>query len=113
MSGQTMLDRLRNIPTSALANALDDMGFCENVLKAIKPVAPGAKLVGLATTVKESIGKFGTFSSADFSIGKIIDTAGMDNVIVIDEGGAPYSTWGGLASLAAKEKGIQGIIVDG
>ena len=31
----------------------------------------------------------------------------------IEEGGAPYSTWGGMASLAAKVKGIAGIVVDG
>jgi regulator of RNase E activity RraA len=34
-------------------------------------------------------------------------------VIVVDAGGAECSTWGGMASLAAKLKGVAGLLVDG
>ena len=110
---KVLLDRFRKISTGTLANALDEFGYHANVLKTIKSVSPGFRLFGEAMTVKEKVGDFGTFSSEDFAIGQIIDMAEPGNVIAIDEGGAACSTWGGMATLAAKQKGIQGIVVDG
>ena len=43
----------------------------------------------------------------------MIDAAGAGEVIVVDAEGAPYSTWGGMASTAASLKGIAGLVVDG
>jgi regulator of RNase E activity RraA len=43
-----------------------------------------------------------------------IDAAQPGDVIVIDNGGRPdTSCWGGLLALAAKTKGISGVIIDG
>jgi len=108
-----LVARLGALPTSTLANALDEEGHCQNVLPAIKAVAPGFRFAGPAVTVKELTGEPGTYTSADFEVGAIIDAAGVGDVIVVEEGGVPYSTWGGMASLAAKTKGVAGLIVDG
>ena len=43
----------------------------------------------------------------------MIDAASAGDVIVVDVGGAPYSTWGGMASYAAKLKGVAGLVVEG
>jgi regulator of RNase E activity RraA len=43
----------------------------------------------------------------------VIDAAGSGDVLVIDNAGHCVSTFGGLATLAAKLKGIAGLIVDG
>lgn len=108
-----LIQRLRRLATSTLANALDDVGLHANVVAAVKAVAPGFRFVGPAVTVKESSGAYGSFTSDDFKVGQMIDAARAGDVIVVDAGGAAYSTWGGMASYAAKLKGIAGLVVDG
>ena len=43
----------------------------------------------------------------------MIDAVGPGQVLVIDVGGAEVSTFGGLASLAAKIKGVAAVVIDG
>ncbi len=105
--------RAAGVATSTLANALDDAGFHGHVLSTIKAVSSGMRFAGPAMTVREITAEYGTFTSADFRIGAIIDAAQAGDVVVIDMGGATCSTWGGMASLAAKEKGVGGLLVDG
>ncbi len=108
-----MIDRIASIATSTLANALDDAGYHDNVLQGIHSVVAGSRFAGPAVTVREASGEFGSFSSEDFRVGAIIDAAETGDVIVIDGGGALCSTWGGMASFAAKFKGVAGLVVDG
>ncbi len=105
--------RAARLATSTLANALDDAGLHHNVIAAIKAVSPGMRFAGPAVTVLEVAGDYGDYTSNDFKIGTILDAAGAGAVIVIDLGGAACSTWGGMASLAAKVKGVAGLLVDG
>lgn len=108
-----LIERIRPLATSTLANALDDVGLHANVIVTIKAIAPGFRFVGPAVTVKEQSGAYGSFTSDDFKVGRMIDAARAGDVIVVDAGGAPYSTWGGMASYAAKLKGVAGLVVDG
>ncbi|MCH9006222.1 MAG: RraA family protein [Proteobacteria bacterium] len=108
-----MIDRIASIATSTLANALDDAGYHDNVMQGIHSVVAGSRFAGPAVTVREASGEFGSFRSEDFRVGAIIDAAGAGDVIVIDGGGALCSTWGGMASFAAKFKGVAGLVVDG
>jgi regulator of RNase E activity RraA len=105
--------RAARLATSTLANALDDAGLHHNVIAALKAVAPGMRFAGPAVTVRELTGDYGAYTSADFTVGAILDAAGPGDVIVVDLGGAACSTWGGMASLAAKVKGVAGLLVDG
>ena len=105
--------RAARLATSTLANALDDAGLHHNVMATIKAVAPGMGFAGPAVTVHEVTGDYGSFTSADFRVGAMIDAAAPGDVIVVDMGGAACSTWGGMASLAAKVKGVAGLLVDG
>ncbi len=105
--------RAAKLATSTLANALDDAGLHHNVIAAIKAVSPGMRFAGPAVTVREVAGAYGTFTSDDFKVGAILDASGPGDVIVVDLGGAACSTWGGMASLAAKVKGVAGLLVDG
>ena len=108
-----LIGRAAQLATSTLANALDDAGYHGHVLSTIKAVSSGMKFAGPAMTVREITAEYGTFASADFRVGAIIDAAQAGDVVVIDMGGAKCSTWGGMASLAAKEKGVGGLLVDG
>ena len=108
-----LIERISRLGTSTLANALDSAGLHNNVIAHIKAVAPGFRFAGPAVTVKESAGAHGDYTSDDFAVGAMIDAAQAGDIIVVDAGGAQCSTWGGMASLAAKLKGVAGLIVDG
>lgn len=108
----SVLEALWTIATPTLANALDDIGFA-GVMDGIGQVAPGLRCVGRAVTVREVTAPKGTFGAGDFRVGHMIDAAAPGDVIVVANGGAPVSTWGGMASYAARLKGVGGLIVDG
>jgi regulator of RNase E activity RraA len=107
-----VLAAFATLATPTIANALDDVGFA-GVMEGLAQIVPGTRCVGYAVTVREVTGQRGDFTSADFKVGQIIDAAGPASVIVVDNGGHCVSTWGGLATLAAKLKGIAGLVVDG
>jgi regulator of RNase E activity RraA len=107
-----ILDAFRTLATPTLANALDDIGF-DGVMQGIGQVVPGTRAVGRATTVQQVSGARGDFKSEDFKVGHMIDAAAPGTVLVIANGGRAVSTWGGLATLAAKVKGLSGLVVDG
>ena len=108
-----LLQRCKALATPTLANALDDVAF-EGVLAGLTQMVPGTRCVGRAMTVREVTGQRGDFASEDFKkIGDVIDAARAGDVLVIDNAGHCVSTFGGLATLAAKLKGIAGLLVDG
>jgi regulator of RNase E activity RraA len=112
-SDRSLARRAENLATSTLANALDDFGLADMILPTIKAVAPGHRCAGPAITVRQSVGEVGAFASEDFRVGAMIDAAGPGDVIMIEASGANISTWGGMASFAAKHKGIAGLVVAG
>jgi len=106
------VDAFTAIATPTLANALDDLGL-SGVMEGLTPMVHGLRCVGRAVTVLEVTGPKGSFDPKDFKVGEMIDAARPGDVVVVDNGGQPVSTWGGLASYAAKVKGIAGLVVDG
>ncbi len=110
---QAIIGCLARLPTATIANALDDVGKLVNCPVVLRAVAPGMAFVGPAVTVQVVAGDAGTYTSADFRVGAMIDAAQTGDVIVVSAQGARSSTWGGMASLAAKVKGIAGLVVDG
>jgi len=112
-ASDALIERFRALATPTIANALDDVGF-EGVLVGLTQMVPGTRCVGRAFTVREVTGRRGDFASEDFTkVGEAIDTARPGDVLVIDNGGHCVSTFGGLATLAAKLKGIAGLVADG
>mgnify|MGYP003996214377 CR=1 FL=1 len=104
---------LGRLATGTLANALDAVGATNSILPTIKSVAPGMRCAGTAVTIRETVGPVGTYESKDFAVGALIDAAEAGDIIVVEGGGLPISTWGGMATCAAVEKGIAGLVVDG
>lgn len=107
-----ILKKLGGLATPTIANALDDVAF-EGVMAGLTQVVPGTRCAGRAVTVRQITGRRGDFASGDFKVGQIIDAAGPGDILVIDNGGQCVSTFGGLATLAAKTKGIAGLVADG
>lgn len=109
---KALIEGFRNLAMSTIGNVLDDMHI-QGIIQNIKPICPGFHFVGGALTVKEVTGVHGTYTNEDFKLGPIIDLAQVGDVIVIDNGGQQVSTWGGIASMAAKMRGVAGLVVDG
>ena len=108
-----VIRRLAALPTATIANALDDVGKTVNCPVALRPMAPGMAFAGPAVTVQQAAGEAGDFTSRDFAVGAMIDAAAAGDVICVAARGARASSWGGMASLAAKVKGVAGLAVDG
>jgi len=109
---KVLLRDFKRISVSIVSDVLDRLGIC-GILSGFHSISTGAKVVGTAMTVKELLGDLGEYSLEDFRIGEVIDNAESGDVIILDNGGRNVSTWGYLASLAAKLKGVRGVIVHG
>jgi regulator of RNase E activity RraA len=107
-----VLQAFAALATPTIANALDDVAF-EGVMLGLRQVVPGTRCVGRAVTIRQITGRRGDFTSEDFKVGQMIDAAGRGDILVVDNGGQCVSTFGGLATLAAKTKGIGGLVADG
>lgn len=101
-----------DLATPTIANALDDVAF-EGVMRGLSQIVPATRCIGRAVTVSQVSGERGSFTSADFKVGHMIDAARPGDILVVDNGGRAVSTWGGLATYAAKVKGLGGLVVDG
>ncbi len=72
----------------------------------IRPIWPGAHLSGPAFTVKVAPGDNASLMVA-------IRTAASGDVLVVDGGGnVERALWGAILSLAARQRGIAGIVLD-
>jgi regulator of RNase E activity RraA len=109
---KALIGGFKSLATSTIGNVLDDMGI-QGVIQNIKPISAGFRFAGGALTVKEVTGVLGSYTNEDFRLGPVIDTTQEGDVVVIDNGGHQVSTWGGIASLAAKLRGVTGLVVDG
>src|SRR5215470_8979725 len=107
-----ILGHYGRLATPTLANALDDVGF-EGVMAGLAQIVPGTRCVGRAVTVRQVTGKRGDYRSQDFKVGDMIEAAALGDILVIDNSGHCVSTIGGLATLAAKTRGLAGVLVDG
>lgn len=108
----TLIEAFRGLGTSTISDVLYDLGLGGIALN-IRPVGPGLRFVGAALTVKEVTGVQNAYKAEEFGLGAVIDMAGPLDVVVIDNGGQQVSTWGGVASVAALQNGVSGLIVDG
>ena len=107
-----LIDAFKGLATSTIGNVLDDLNIGSIGLN-LRPVAPGMRFVGAALTVKEVTGAKNAYKASEFGLGTVIDMCQYLDVVVIDNGGQQVSTWGGVASVAAAQNGVAGLVVDG
>ncbi len=75
-------------------------------LVGLASIAPGAKMVGRAVTVRTFPGDWAKPVEA-------IDMAEPGSVIVIAAGGTPPAVWGELATHSSMERNLAGVVIDG
>jgi len=100
----TLRDRLARIHTGSLSDALGSIG----VLHAgIRPITPGARLVGPAFTIK-------CYPGSIITVHKALMEAPPGVVLVADdEGDTRGALWGEVMSHQAMRQGILGLVTDG
>ena len=111
MAREPIVERLLKLDTCAVSDGMDRLGLM-GATYGVRPMWPCPKIVGRAVTMKiKPVG----LDKAKQHLGTLpIDAAQPGDVIVIDNGGRPdTSCWGGLLALAAKTKGISGVVIDG
>lgn len=109
---QSIVDGFLKVETSTVSDVLDTMGI-QGVASGIRPVTGRIKAVGPAVTVKQVACTLNTYPASDFCMADVLESVRSGDVLVFDFGGKEISTWGGLASTAAKMKGLAGTVVDG
>ncbi len=110
-----LVQRLRLLDTASVSDALDKLGLAGEVngLRQRGGVSGGSRLAGRALTVKLGV----TEPSRDDDpplCARAIESGGSEHVIVIEQRtGIDAACWGGLLTLGATLRGLQGAIVDG
>jgi regulator of RNase E activity RraA len=111
MAREPIVERLLKLDSCAVSDGMDRLGLM-GATYGVRPMWPCPKIVGRAVTMKiKPVG----LDKPKQHLGTLpIDAAQPGDVIVIDNGGRPdTSCWGGLLALAAKTKGISGVVIDG
>lgn len=107
----TTLTRLQGADSAALSDALDRLGL-DGVVTGIAPLTPPTRIAGPAVTVRlvPADGPRATHHLATAAI----DAARPGDVIVVaSDGAADVATWGGNLHLAAGEREVAGVVLDG
>jgi 4-hydroxy-4-methyl-2-oxoglutarate aldolase len=111
MAREPIVERLLKLDTCAVSDGMDRLGLM-GATYGVRRMWPCPKIVGRAVTMK--IKPMGLDKPKQHLGTLPIDAAQPGDVIVIDNGGRPdTSCWGGLLALAAKTKGISGVVIDG
>ena len=140
--GPRSLERLAALDSCVLSDALDRLDL-PGAVAGIGPLSAARRITGRAVTVKLGPADAGKHSGADTvkhsgadtvkhggadtvkhgSAGAgppgrhlctaAVESAGPGSVIVVEHPGAAAAGWGGILSLAAVIRGIEGVIVDG
>lgn len=110
MSNDSSVARLAKLDSCAVSDALDRLGL-KGATTGVHPAWPCPRICGRSVTMK--LKPAGLEQSKHHLGTAAITAAQAGDVIVVDNGGRAISAWGGLLSLAAKLKGIRGVIVDG
>ena len=106
-----LVARLAQLDTCAVSDALDRLEL-SGAVNGLHPMWPCPRTVGRVITVM--LKRAGGERPARHLGTAAVEAATPGDVIVIDHGGRlEVAGWGGILSLAAKIKGVAGVIVDG
>lgn len=98
------MEDVQAFPTALLTDAADTR---VNLDARIRPLWPGARLVGPAFTVRTPPGEH-------YSVKQALLSAAPGDVIVVDGGGLTEAAlWGDILTQVALARGLAGLVVDG
>ena len=101
-------DRLSELPTAAISDALDKLGLA-GALHGIAALAQGTRACGPAYTAR-----YEPVDANGGTVGDFLDEVPPGAVIVIDNDGRTECTvWGGIMTRTASARGIAGTVING
>lgn len=101
-TGPDLREMLVRVSAANVSDALHRSGD----IPGMRPLVPGAKMVGPALTVRTYPGDWAKPVEA-------IDQARPGDVLVIDAGGTPPAVWGELATNSAIQRKLAGVVIYG
>jgi regulator of RNase E activity RraA len=109
MADDRNLERIKQVDTATLSDALDRHGIAGQCL-GIHPVDPRFRLAGRAYTLR-----YGPFDPLHpGTVGDYIDDVPEGGVVVLDNNGRYDATvWGDILTLVASRRGVAGTVIDG
>lgn len=107
-----VLARCEGIGSPVWSDAMDELGI-QGVCSGLTQRSGRPHCIGFAATATGQVGELGSFTAADLGLDRMLDSATAGEVLVVDLGSAEVSAMGGLAGLAARERGIAGVVIDG
>jgi regulator of RNase E activity RraA len=107
-----LLARCAHISASTWSDALDELDLV-GVVNGITQRSGTGRMLGFAVTAHQVVGRLGMFDKAEFAVGRLVDASGPGRVLLIDVSCEHISTFGGLASVAAMQRGASGVVIDG
>ncbi|MDV0445133.1 3-keto-L-gulonate-6-phosphate decarboxylase UlaD [Methanimicrococcus sp. At1] len=97
-----MIEIFKKVSTSNISDAMHRKG----AMQGISSKNPGKKIVGRAVTVRSFGGDWAKPVEA-------IDISGPGDIVVIYNGDRDIAMWGGLATLTAVNRKLEGVVIDG
>ena len=107
-----LLEKCRAIATGTWSDALDECGI-DGLVEGLVQRAGAGRIAGFAATAEQVAMAYRHVDSGKFGVPKIVAAARPGRIVMVTSGGAPVSSFGGIASLAASKQGATGIIIDG
>lgn len=112
MINHELLAQCAQVDVSTWSDALDQLNI-QGVLQGITQRSGQGRMVGFAVTARQTPSVLGDFDKGDFAVGRLVQSTGPGLVLVVDVGGQPISTLGGLAALACSQRDARGVVIDG
>jgi 4-hydroxy-4-methyl-2-oxoglutarate aldolase len=104
--------RLRGLDCCAVSDALDQFGAA-GVVSGLEHRSGASRIAGRVITVRLGIGEPPPGPKRHLAC-SAVEKSGASDVLVIEQrSGIDCGSWGGLLSLAAKRKGVAGVIAEG
>jgi regulator of RNase E activity RraA len=108
----TLAARLARLDTCGVSDAMDRLGLT-GAVQGLRPMWPCPRIAGQVITVRLRRAEPGDHSPRHLGTAAI-EAGGPGQVIVIEHHDREDAAgWGGILSLAARLKGVEGVIVDG
>lgn len=107
------VQRLRALDTCAVSDALDSLGL-DGVIDGVAPLWEGARAAGRAVTMQLAEGTAPEGQpKVHLGVRAIMTASPGDVIVVANDGRTGMGSWGGLLSVAAKQRGVAGVVTDG
>jgi regulator of RNase E activity RraA len=109
----TVLERLQALDTCVVSDALDHLGIT-GATTGIRPIWGMPKVVGYARTVEVVDAAASGGVTGRHMATQTVSTGGPEDVVVIaNQGRTNVSCWGDILTVAAQQRQIRGVVIDG